>query len=188
MQSIIFETERLLVRPYTEEDQENFYLLNGDMEVMRYIRPAKTKEECDLFLLQVIAAATATPLYGRWAACTKDTGDFIGSFAVIPVENSDQMQMGYALLTQHWGKGYATELTRQGLEYVFSKTPLEIIYGYAEVPNIASQKVLLKCGFKSIGQMMEREKELAGFVFKKKDYKMDAMGAAQKDKAFGWPK
>jgi RimJ/RimL family protein N-acetyltransferase len=168
MQSIIFETERLLVRPYTEVDQENFFQLNGDAEVMRFIRPIKTKEECEQFLLQVIAAAIATPLYGRWAVHTKATGEFIGSFAVIPVENADQMQMGYALLPQHWGKGYATELTRAGLEYVFSKTPLEVIYGYAEVPNIASQKVLLKCGFKSIGQIFEREKELVGFVFKKK--------------------
>jgi ribosomal-protein-alanine N-acetyltransferase len=178
MESIIFETVRLVVRPYTEEDRENFYQLNGDAEVMRFIRPAKTKEECDQFLLQVIAAAAATPLYGRWAAHSKASGEFIGSFAVIPVENSCQMQMGYALLPKYWGKGYATELTRAGLEYVFSKTPLEVIYGYTEMPNTASQKVLLKCGFKSIGTIIEREKELARFVFKKKDYTINTMNAA----------
>ena len=47
---IIFETERLIVRQYAFEiDTENFFLLNGDDDVMRYIRATKTKEECDVF-------------------------------------------------------------------------------------------------------------------------------------------
>src|SRR5207249_6893647 len=52
---IIFETERLVVRRFSENDHDNFFSVNGSEEVMRYIRPAKTKEECDEFLLQVIA-------------------------------------------------------------------------------------------------------------------------------------
>lgn len=143
----IFETERLLVRIFTSDDQRNFFLLNGNADVVRFIRPVKTKEASDQFLLEVIAAASTTPLFGRWAVHEKASREFVGCFAVIPVENTDHMQLGYALLPQHWGKGYATELTRAGLHYIFTQTPLNIIYGYTEEPNAASQKVLLKSGF-----------------------------------------
>jgi RimJ/RimL family protein N-acetyltransferase len=46
----IFETERLIVRQYVfETDAENFFLLNSDEDVMRYIRATKSREECDAF-------------------------------------------------------------------------------------------------------------------------------------------
>ena len=61
----IFETERLLVRTYSEGDQEDFFLLNGNEDVMRYIRPVKSREECDEFLLEVIAYSRAEEIYGR---------------------------------------------------------------------------------------------------------------------------
>ena len=51
---ILFETERLIVRHYTKDDSDNFFSLNGDEEIMRYIRPAKTREETDLFLSEII--------------------------------------------------------------------------------------------------------------------------------------
>jgi ribosomal-protein-alanine N-acetyltransferase len=166
----IFETERLLVRVFTNDDQRNFFLLNGNPDVVRFIRPVKTKEACDQFLLEVIAAANATPLYGRWAVQEKTSKAFVGSFAVIPVENTDLMQLGYALLPLHWGKGYATELTRAGLHYVFTQTPLDIIYGYTEKPNEASQKVLLKSGFFHSGEKVQAGKKLVEFVLRKEQY------------------
>ena len=47
---VVFETERLLVRHFSVVDGDNFFLLNGNLEVMRYIRPVKSREETDLFL------------------------------------------------------------------------------------------------------------------------------------------
>jgi ribosomal-protein-alanine N-acetyltransferase len=147
---IIFATKRLLVRNYEEGDEANFFRLNGDEEIMRYIRSPKTKEECDRFLRQIIEDANRTPLYGRWAVEEKHSGVFAGSFALIPVEGRDEMQLGYALLKEYWGQGYATELTRAGLEFVFTKTEIDPVYAYAEKPNLVSQKVLLKCGFSPV--------------------------------------
>ena len=143
---IIFETERLVVRRYTTGDGDNFFLMNGDEEIMRYIRPPKTREEADAFLLEIIKYAEENPLYGRWAVDDKQAGEFVGSFAVIPVEKTDAMQLGYSLLKTNWGKGYATELTMGGLRYVFTKTNLDEIWGVTETGNTASQKVLVKAG------------------------------------------
>lgn len=166
---IIFETERLLVRKYTESDKDVFFSLNGNEDVVRYIRPAKTKEECDEFLMQVIAYSEAEKLFGRWAVEDKLTKEFVGSFALIPVEGKEQMQLGYALLPEHWGKGYATELSIAGLKYVFTKTSIDPVYAYTEAQNLSSQKVLLKAGFKH-GSYMDGEKEVVEFFLRKNEY------------------
>ena len=168
---IIFETARLVVRQYRPDDQENFFAMNGDEEIVRYIRPAKTKEESDIFLAEVIGYYFENPLYGRWAVNEKQTGNFVGTFALIPIEKTSKMQLGYSLLKPAWGQGYATELTKAGLMYVFSKTPLSEIWGITEAGNIPSQKVLLKAGFKISGSYMDDGKEIFSYLFSKHDVK-----------------
>jgi len=165
---IIFQTERLIVRQYDfETDTENFFSLNGDDDVMRYIRATKTKEECDVFLKKAIAAYKINPLIGRWAADEKATGKFVGSFAIIPVEGSDDIQLGYALLKEYWGKGFASELTKSGLDYYFKNTNADHIYAIADSANIASHNVLLKNSFVPDGTKMEDDKELLKFIYRK---------------------
>ena len=169
---ILFQTERLTVRHYTKDDSHHFFLLNGDEEIMRYIRPVKSRKQCDEYLAEIIEQYQQHPGEGRWAVADKQTNEFIGSFAFIPIENTDKMQLGYSLLKQNWGKGYATELTLAGLEYVFTKTPLTEIFGVTETPNVVSQKVLLKAGFTLQDTFNEGDKQLLRFVYFKKDFRI----------------
>ena len=81
------------------------------------------------------------------AVIEKQSNTFVGSFAIIPLEHSDQMQIGYALLPHYWGKGFATELVKTGLKYLFNQTNLLEIFAVTESLNIDSPKVLLKNGF-----------------------------------------
>ena len=156
----VFETERLLVRHYTEADADNFFLLNGDTEVMRYIRPVKSREDTDLFFAEVIEYSKNNPVFGRMAVIEKQSDIFIGSFAIIPLEKTVHMQLGYSLLPAYWGKGFATELTQAGLKYIFDKTSLDEIFGVTETLNIDSQKVLIKNGFIFEKKYDEDNKEL----------------------------
>jgi ribosomal-protein-alanine N-acetyltransferase len=160
---VIFETARLYTRQYSDADVEYFYRLNGDPEVMRYIREPKSREACNLFLLQNLAFYKQFPLMGRWAMFSKEPHAFVGSYAIIPVENSTDIQLGYSLLPEHWGKGYASEATLAGLQYAFEVMGLERIVGITRMENLASQKVLLKCGFVQIDNLMENGRELFRF-------------------------
>lgn len=161
---IIFETERLRVRRYTGADYELFFLLSGDPAVMQYIRPVSTREQSDAFLLENIDYYRSNPTRGRWAVEEKETGVFVGSFAIIPLPSQPaELQLGYSLTPENWGKGYATELTLAGLEYFLQQETLPVIYGVTETPNIASQKVLVKAGFIADGSFREGEKELLRF-------------------------
>jgi len=167
---IIFETARLLVRQYTEEDKDNIFLMGGNEEVMRYIRPVSTKEESDKFLLDIIAFYATNPTRGRWAVDDKATGEFIGSVGMIPIpDEPEKIQLGYSLRIEHWGKGYATELATAGVQYFLDHEQLPELYGITEFPNTASQKVLLKAGFRPFGTKMEGEKELLVFIVRRSD-------------------
>lgn len=154
---MIFESERLYTRYFTMEDLDRFYRLNGDEEIVRYIRAPKTYEECRAFLAQIIEWYKGPKINWRVALLSKENEEVVGSFAIIPVGDTDDMQLGYSLLKEHWGKGYATEITEAGWRYAFEKLDYSSIAAITELANAASQKVLLKCGF-----LLELEYEEAG--------------------------
>lgn len=143
----IFETARTIVRQYTVEDADAFFALNSNPEVMHYIRPVKDRAGSDLFLAENLQAYQANPAFGRWSAGLKRTGAIIGSFAIIPLRNTSDWQLGYALFPNYWGMGLATELTLAGIEYAFTRAGLRQIYAVTEAKNIASRQVLQKTGF-----------------------------------------
>ncbi len=157
---IIFETERLVVRRYAAADFDDFYRLNSDEDVMRYIRPLQSKKKSKEFFEKVIADYTALPGLGRWGMYRRADNSFVGSFAIIPVEHSDEIQLGYALLKENWGLGYASESVKAGIVYAFTTLGLTQIAGITYPENIPSQNVLLKNGFVFGEKFMEDDKEL----------------------------
>ena len=166
---VIFETDRLLIRRYTLSDEDDFFRLNGDAEVMKYIREPKDRPECNLFLKRNLLYYEQFPLMGRWAMIEKATNEFCGSFAVIPVETTDssrhsEIQLGYALLKDYWGRGYATESTIAGRRYTFDVLKLPVVVAVTDTANIASQKVLLRCGFIQQPDILEGNKPLCYFT------------------------
>lgn len=170
MNNIIFETTRLTVRQFTNTDTENFFLLNGDEEVVRYIRKPMNKEDADKFLKQNIEFYVANPHLGRWAVDEKGPGIFVGSCALIPLpfeDEKEKLQIGYSFLPSAWGKGYATELTMSGINYYFQHHPFYELHAITSIPNTASQKVLLKCGFAENGRKPEGEELLQRFILKR---------------------
>lgn len=167
--NIVFETERLIVRPYTPGDFDLFFKLNGDEEVMRYIRPPQSREQTHEFLKKIINDYKERPGTGRWAMLVKAGNRFVGSFAIIPVNNSMRMQLGYALLKEEWGKGYASESVKGGIPYAFQQLGLDEITGITYPENIPSQKVLLKNGFVFEKTFLEEGRELNLYTCRKKN-------------------
>ncbi len=165
---IIFETSRLRVRHFSAADADNYFALQGNPLVMQYIRPARTREESDTFLREKILAAPPGDFKGYWAVEDKETKEFLGCFVIIPIpDDIEKTQLGYSFLPEHWGKGYATEVTKEGVSYFYNRTPLPEIYGVVETGNIASKKVLEKTGFLLHTKKMEGEKELLVFIIRK---------------------
>lgn len=164
---ILFQSERLIVKPYTGEDTDIFFQLNGDAEVMKYIREPKTKEESYAFLLENLKLYEQQPGLGRFALYTKNENVFAGSFSLLSIDNSENIHLGYALLKPFHGKGLATELVKASLPYVFATIQKDTVHALTVSENIASQKVLLKCGFQFTGTMLHDEEEVMVFELSK---------------------
>lgn len=155
----IFDTQRLIVRRYRPADAGYFHSFTGNAEVMRYIRPVISRAESDVFLAENIRLYDANPGCGRWAVFEKASGCFAGSFSVLAMEgDNSKFHIGYALLPAFWGLGYASELLKEGITYFFNQHTVNQLYAITQIPNTASQNVLLKAGFKKTDIDLEREK------------------------------
>jgi ribosomal-protein-alanine N-acetyltransferase len=161
----IFETERLKIRRYNLDDCDRFYQLSGSEEVMRYIRPVISKADSDKSLVQNIHQYTLQPNTGRWAMFEKDTDTFVGSFSILVMDtDKNKLHIGYALLPQFWGRGLASEVLKQGINFFFNNHSAGTLYAITEQPNVNSQKVLIKCGFLYHATQKEGEKEVFIYV------------------------
>ena len=164
---IVFESARTIVRHLTKNDLEDFFRLNGDAEIMRYIRKPRTREECETQIKETIETYKQTPGIGRFAVIEKSTGNYLGSFALIPLANTDDFHLGYALLKESQGKGYATEITKAAIPFVFKTIDKELIKAITIPANTASQNVLLKAGFIETGRMIHEGDEVMVFELKR---------------------
>ena len=79
-------------------------------------------------------------------AIEKD-GDFIGGIGIRTAENGFT-QTGYYIDEIHWNKGLGTEALKGILKYGFEILNIKEIHALIFEGNIASEKILLKCGFK----------------------------------------
>lgn len=151
--NIVFETSRLILRQFTEEDAPLILQLNSKPEIVKYVHePVLEKEEqAEKIIIDIILPQYKNNL-GRWAIHTKDNMEFIGWCGLKYRPEPDEIDLGYRLIQQAWGKGFATEAAQRTLDHGFKKLGLGLITGRAHIKNIASMKVLEKIGMNFIGE------------------------------------
>ena len=91
----------------------------------------------------------------RFAIALKETDRLIGGVGLDGTtgDGSDEPALGYWLGQPYWGNGYALEAAAAVIDYGFRTLGLETIRAYTDPGNAASQKVLLRCGFKNVGEI-----------------------------------
>jgi len=151
----ILSTERMSFRQFQLEDLDALCSLDSNVNVMRYISggtPMKRDQVSDA-LKRIITRYSEWEHFGIWAVELKDTGSFVGWFAFKPLPKSDDIEVGYRLLPDYWGKGLATEGTLGLIKYGFEKVKLDKIVAVAKPQNKASRRVLEKCHFRNVGEI-----------------------------------
>ncbi len=148
---VLLETERLVLRRFTEADADDLADLDGDPEVMRFItggRPTPRDEIRDETLPRFIRAYERFEGFGVWAAIEKATGGFIGWFEFYPPEGCgpEEAELGYRLRPSAWGKGYATEGSRALIRKGFTDLGVRRVVAETMVVNAASRRVMEKAG------------------------------------------
>ena len=159
---VVIETDRLLLRRFTEDDAPLLYELNLDPEVIRYTHdPMTDVEHAKKVLNEVILPQYVLYDHGRWAVHLRSNLEFIGWCGLKYLSETNEVDLGYRFMKKFWGNGYATEAALACIEYGFNKLNLHQIVGRALPGNLASIKVLEKCGMKYL-----HEEVMHGYLHK----------------------
>jgi RimJ/RimL family protein N-acetyltransferase len=150
--SMIFETERLKLRPFQKSDLDSFVAYRSDPEVARYQGwdAPYPVEKAVAFIEEMIQSSPGTD--GNWyqfAVELKKTGAMIGdcAFHTLPQDNR-QAEIGFSFARSHQGQGYATEAVQRLLEYLFADLGLHRVQAICDVENIASARLLERVGMR----------------------------------------
>ncbi len=147
------ETLRLALREFVAGDFDDLYRLDSDPRVMKYIADGKPASRVAVLrsLARIIRYPALYPDLGIWHASRRDNGAFIGWFSLKYAGKSPDIEVGYRLLPEAWGQGFATEGARALVDYGLDDLDLDRIIGITHPGNRASQRVLLKAGLIDIG-------------------------------------
>ncbi|MBT8266144.1 MAG: GNAT family N-acetyltransferase [Muriicola sp.] len=144
---IIIETERLLLREITFDDQEVLFKLHSDPEVQKYTgEPVVTSMEEMKKAIELRIMNYKKYGYGRWATVLKSGKQFVGWAGLAYLPEFDEVDLGYRFLPEYWGSGLATEASNAILNYAFDVLKLDKIVAIAMKENKASIRVMEKVG------------------------------------------
>jgi RimJ/RimL family protein N-acetyltransferase len=142
-------TERLLLRPWREEDAEPFAGMNADPEVMECLPKLLSREESD-DLATRLRNHFESRGYGRWAVEVPGVAPFIGfvglAYVDFPAPFTPCVEIGWRLARAHWGKGYASEAAHASIRYGFEHCGLDEIVSFTVPHNVRSQAVMERIG------------------------------------------
>lgn len=144
--TIIVETERVLLREFTERDAEAVLAFNGDPRVMQY-----TGEPVWGDLHEARRRLREYPDYrrhgyGRWAIVHKADRMVVGFNGLKYLDELGETDLGYRLAHRYWGRGLATESSLGVLRYGFDNLGLQRIVALVLPEHTASIRVLQKVG------------------------------------------
>jgi len=155
--SMDLETPRLKLEPYDDSHYEGLRVMDSDAGVMRYITGGivKTPEETWEGIRRVQARWDKYN-FSWWAIKEKSSGVIVGAACLQHLANVDgaPLEIGWRLVPEHNGKGYATEAAQAIVDYAAEQVGATYLVAVADPANIPSQRVMQRLGmtYKAIEQ------------------------------------
>ncbi|WP_394132855.1 GNAT family N-acetyltransferase [Shewanella maritima] len=155
--SINLFSERLLIRPLKESDWHSVLSLQSSQIVNQFIRDIEDE--------QIIRAKFEQRMQlpefdsGDWyslAIESLNTGEFIGITGFYCQDvNSKRVEVGYMISPTFFGQGYASESLQTVIDWGLHQFEVRKFVAQCCKQNVASQRVLQKCGFSLEGELVE---------------------------------
>lgn len=162
-----YKNDTIIIREFSLEEFSLFSHLFENENVTRYL-PYKTQEEYKEMFDKALADYKEGP-FSRWGVFNAENHDFVGMcLARIFLDHPEQIEIGYTLGENYWGKGLGTEVCKALVDYCSSLNHQKDIIAVTDLDNIGSQKVLLKSGFNRTENLAREDRELAYFILQKK--------------------
>jgi ribosomal-protein-alanine N-acetyltransferase len=162
----VLTTERLCLRRITHDDAAALMAIFGSPEVLRFLNlpPVDTREKA-LEMIDWLDQQYQKHESLDWGITLHGADGLIGMCGTYAWDRSNRhIDIGYHILPSHWRQGYATEAAQAIIRWCFDNLDVHRIQADCTDGNIASERVLLKCGFKVEGLWRENCWEHGRFV------------------------
>jgi RimJ/RimL family protein N-acetyltransferase len=141
-------TDRMILRPWRETDLEGFSAMHADPEVMVDMPPITIRAQSEAKFRRYRDAFERLG-FCRWAVEDRN-GGFIGYVGIMPISDAHPaapgVEIGWRLVRQAWGKGYASEGGRAALKDGFDRIGFTQVLSYTAPENLRSQAVMRRLG------------------------------------------
>lgn len=159
MHPIHLSSDRLFYRTFLPEDFPVFSSIFTNQTVMRYtvIDCYTSLQDLKIYFDQILhnnSAEIQNRIAYEFAVFQKDTQRLIG-FADVEIQSRNphggEGELGYLLLPESWGNGYATEISRTLCTFCFEDIALHRVIARCDSRNRASENIMKKIGMKQEG-------------------------------------
>lgn len=157
--SIIIKTDRLILRPFTlNDDKAMFNNWANDERVTRFVTwHTHNKIDYTRILLKEWVRLYKNQNRYHWAI--EVHSKVIGSIGVEAIDEvNESAELGYCLSADFWNKGIVTECCKVVIDYLFNEVGFHRLSACHMLENIASGRVMQKCGMKFEGTHRDKIK------------------------------
>ncbi len=154
----IFQTPRLTLREFEPEDTDALAKVLSDSETMRYY-PAPYDRVGVTDWIERNRVRYEKDGFGLWAMLLNSTAELIGDCGLVrqSVDGVDEIEIGYHVRRDHWGRGYAPEAARACRDYGFSRLEADRLISLIRPENRPSCRVAEKIGMTLWKELMWRK-------------------------------
>lgn len=153
------ETERLILRKFTLDDAKDMFNNYGsDSDTSKYLvwNTHKNIEDSISYIKDVLEKYKKDNFY-CWGVVLKKTNALFGAISVIDLDiKNHTAEVGYCYGSKWWRNGYAAESFKRVIAFLFDEVGIETIYADHYLDNVASGRVMEKCGLKKEGILRKR--------------------------------
>jgi len=142
------ETERLILRRMTKKDADDMFDYAQREDTTKYLtwNPHPTRKFSYQYLVYLHQKYRSGEFYD-WGIELRDTGKMIGTCGFTRFDyGNDSGEVGYVINPDYWGRGYATEAVKRVIRFGFDYLSLHRIEAKYMEENVASRRVMEKCG------------------------------------------
>ncbi|WAH38443.1 GNAT family N-acetyltransferase [Alicyclobacillus dauci] len=146
----MLETDRLRLRPYRLEDFRFYVYLWQDPDVVRYIGNGQPRSKADLKANYPYWVSKSELGKGILLMELRDSCKPVGHAGLLPqvVDGQEQLEIGYWVAKEHWGKGYASETAALCRDVAFKQLGVPRVISIIQPENIRSIRVAEKTGMR----------------------------------------
>lgn len=146
---MMIETERLLLRRFTEDDAEFIFNLLNEPDWIKYIgdKGIKTIEDAKKYIEHSLIKMYNDLGFGLYIVILKEYGIPIGMCGLVKRNGLEDVDLGFAFLKDFTGKGYGYESARAVMIYAKTELNISRLAAITTTDNHASENLLLKLGF-----------------------------------------